>query len=399
MKVAAVIPHWNRASLLRTLLENLKEQSRKFDEVIVVDNGSTDGSADLAEKAGALVIRLDRNYGFAAAVNRGVAATDADWVAILNNDVTLDPAWLGRLCGVSAGARDIHNSGLLAESSSIEVTAKDDYASKRDELCRILEEKRPGLSADLYKATAGSRAPGKHGREREADRGESEQSPQSKATAEVVFATGKILSARDHSILDGAWDEVSRAACPVRIGSGAPDGPFWNVQRPIPMASMTACLIRRKAFTDLGPLDERFESYLEDVDFGLRCAKAGLTGVYEPAAVAYHQGSSTWGRWNPDTVRLLSRNQILLYAKHFRGQPRWPILAGQLLWGLVALRHGCGWAWLKGKLAGLKMGDSIENETRDTQALAGFLRTSEAAILEHCRETYWRLYAWLAPLR
>ncbi len=122
------------------------------------------------------------------------------------------------------------------------------------------------------------------------------------------------------------------------------------------MASLTACLIRREAFNALGPLDERFESYLEDVDFGLRCAKAGLTGVYEPAAVAYHQGSSTWGRWNPDTVRLLSRNQILLAAKHFRGQPQWPILVGQLLWGLVALRHGCGWAWLEGKLAGLKDG-------------------------------------------
>ena len=96
MKVAAVIPHWNRAALLRTLLENLKVQTRRFDEVVVVDNGSTDGSADLAEQAGARVIRLDRNYGFAVAVNRGIAATDADWVAILNNDVTLDPAWLER---------------------------------------------------------------------------------------------------------------------------------------------------------------------------------------------------------------------------------------------------------------------------------------------------------------
>lgn len=312
MKVAAVIPHWNRAELLGTLLENLRLQTRAFDEIVVVDNGSTDGSADMAEQAGAHVIRLDHNRGFAVAVNRGVEATDADWVAILNNDVALDPVWLERLLAVEG----------------------------------------------------------------------------------VSFATGKILSSLDPSRLDGAWDAISRSACPVRIGAGAPDGPEWNESRAISMASMTASLVRRAAWM---PLDERFESYLEDVDLGLRFTKAGLTGVYEPAAVAYHQGSSTWGRWNPDTVRLLSRNQVLLASKHFRGQPWWPILAGQLLWGLVALRHGCGWAWCRGKLAGLRLAPSIENETHDAHSFTVLVRDSEAEILAHRHELYWRLYFWLAP--
>ena len=53
-------------------------------------------------------------------------------------------------------------------------------------------------------------------------------------------------------------------------------------------------------------LDERFESYLEDVDFGLRCAEAGLSGLYVPDAVAYHQGSATLGRWHPETVRKIA---------------------------------------------------------------------------------------------
>ena len=114
MKVAAVIPHWNRATLLRTLLDNLKLQTRPFDQILVVDNGSTDGSADLAEQAGANVIRLDRNYGFAVAVNRGIAATDAEWIAILNNDVTLDPAWLERLLSASINAQDVRASALSA---------------------------------------------------------------------------------------------------------------------------------------------------------------------------------------------------------------------------------------------------------------------------------------------
>ncbi len=312
MKVAAVIPHWNRAAMLRTLLENLKQQTRPFDEVVVVDNGSTDGSVEVAEEAGARVVRLDRNYGFAVAVNRGIAATNADWVAILNNDVTLDPSWLERLLNVSVN---------------------------------------------------------------------------------VSFATGKILSARDRSILDGTWDAISRAACPVRIGSGTPDSAVWDNSRIIHIASMTACLFRRELFSQVGPLDERFGSYLEDVDFGLRCAKGGFGGVYEPSATAYHQGSSTLGRWNPDTVQLLSRNQVLLACKHFGGQPRWPILAGQLLWGLVALRHGCGLAWLRGKLAGLSL--KVENDTKDAPEFTTLLRESEADIFAHHHELYWRLYSWL----
>ena len=71
---AAVIPHWNRRDLLELLLRNLREQTLPFDEILVVDNGSTDDSVALAERAGARVLQLNRNLGFAAAVNRGIEA-------------------------------------------------------------------------------------------------------------------------------------------------------------------------------------------------------------------------------------------------------------------------------------------------------------------------------------
>ena len=77
-------------------------------------------------------------------------------------------------------------------------------------------------------------------------------------------------------------------------------------------------------------------------------------GFIEPAAVAWHRGSATLGAWNSDTVRLIARNQVLLAAKYFRGQPRWPIVAGQLLWGFLALRHGRGLSYIRGKISGLR---------------------------------------------
>ena len=87
-RVAAVIPTWNRRDLLATLLRNLAAQACPFTEIIVVDNGSEDDSVELAASVGARVLRMGSNLGFAAAVNRGVEAADAEWVAILNNDVT-----------------------------------------------------------------------------------------------------------------------------------------------------------------------------------------------------------------------------------------------------------------------------------------------------------------------
>lgn len=317
--VAAVIPHWNRRELLVTLLESLRAQKLPFDEIIVADNGSSDDSAEVAERAGARVLRLGRNFGFAAAVNRGIEAAQSDWVAILNNDVTLEPEWL----------------------------------------CALLE--------------AASRE-------------------------SAWFAAGKTLRTGVPGVLDGTFDEISRGACACRCGSGKPDGPWWNEPHGIRFAPMTAALFRRDLFRQVGTLDESFGSYLEDVEFGLRCALAGRGGVYVPAAVAHHRGSATRGEWHSDTVRQIARNQVLLAAKHFRGQSRFPIVAGQLLWGLVAFRHGRGWSYLRGKIGGIRAARRVSAQPASAR-LTPILQASEQEILEIHRRTgfdsYWRAYFWL----
>ena len=83
------------------------------------------------------------------------------------------------------------------------------------------------------------------------------------------------------------------------------------------MAPATAALFRADLFRRVGTFDATFESYLEDVDFGLRCALAGFSGAYVPDAVAYHWGSASLGPWNPEVVRLIARNQSYLVAKHY----------------------------------------------------------------------------------
>jgi GT2 family glycosyltransferase len=318
--VSIVIPNWNGRALLVRLLERLAAQTRPPEEVLVVDNGSTDGSAEAARALGATVIEMGTNAGFARAVNRGVTESAGAWIGVVNNDVEPRQDWLERLL---AGVGD------------------------------------------------------------------------------AWFATGKILSETGPTRIDGAWDALARSGCACRCGWGAEDGPRWNQRRRIRGAPLTAALVRRAAFDRVGMLDERFESYLEDVDFGLRCALAGLDGVYLPEAVAWHRGSATLGAWSPAMVRLMARNQVLLVAKHFSTKclmrNAWAVFAGQALWGVLALRHGAGLAYLRGKEEGLRRFRLWREAGRSE--LEGILAEGEAEIRNLVREGrfgwYWRVYCAL----
>jgi GT2 family glycosyltransferase len=100
MTVAVLVVNWNAGSLLGRCLESLATQERFPDRIVVVDNGSTDDSLDLAAPylGGAQVIRLKDNVGFARANNIAArAAGDVDALALLNPDAFAEPGWLAAL--------------------------------------------------------------------------------------------------------------------------------------------------------------------------------------------------------------------------------------------------------------------------------------------------------------
>ena len=108
-----IIVNSNSGSYLARALEAVARQTLAPAATYLVDNGSTDGSADQAEARfpSVEVIRLGRNAGFAAANNIAVRHTDCDWVALLNPDAFPEPEWLEALVEASAGAPD---TALLA---------------------------------------------------------------------------------------------------------------------------------------------------------------------------------------------------------------------------------------------------------------------------------------------
>jgi len=96
LQICVIIPNYNGEALLGPCLDSILAQSRPPGQVIVVDNGSTDRSRELvrAHPLAPVLIELDRNLGFAAAVNQGIAKAEVDAVALLNNDAVADADWL-----------------------------------------------------------------------------------------------------------------------------------------------------------------------------------------------------------------------------------------------------------------------------------------------------------------
>ncbi len=94
--VSIIIPNLNGAHHLPTCLESLRRQSLRDFEVIVVDNGSTDGSLDLLARGypEVRVLALGQNRGFAGACNAGIRAARGEFIVLLNNDTEADPRWL-----------------------------------------------------------------------------------------------------------------------------------------------------------------------------------------------------------------------------------------------------------------------------------------------------------------
>jgi GT2 family glycosyltransferase len=299
--VSVIIPAWNQPRLVASVLDNLRKQTSAPAEILVVDSGSTDDVAGVAVKAGARVVRLSENRGFAAAVNAGILESRSDWLPILNNDVELNPDWIETALR-AAGEESAH------------------------------------------------------------------------------FVIGKLLQMRSPERLDGTWDLISRAGCAWRCGWNAPDGDLWHQRRRVQFGSFTALLIERAIFDKAGLLDTRYDSYYEDVDFGIRCALAGFTGVYEPTAIGKHLGSATLGTGSRSTY-LISRNQVLLASKFGIARlSRWRVLVGQALFVMTRVRQGTLGAALRGKWDGLRLSRSWRRYEPELHRIREMLEKSEADI-------------------
>jgi len=114
--VSVIIANWNGRQLLPECLDALKRQTYRDFEVIVVDNGSTDGSVDFLREnysGFATVLPQEKNLGFGLANNVGIKQAKGKYIALLNNDAVADEHWLEELVK-AADAVDARTVGMFA---------------------------------------------------------------------------------------------------------------------------------------------------------------------------------------------------------------------------------------------------------------------------------------------
>ncbi len=107
-KVSVVVISYNGERHLEECLSSVLEAEGPLEEVIFVDDGSTDGSVSLVQRKfpRVKIVALRENSGPAAARNAGVECSKARWVCLIDNDIRVDKRWLAELCKASGEKGD-----------------------------------------------------------------------------------------------------------------------------------------------------------------------------------------------------------------------------------------------------------------------------------------------------
>jgi GT2 family glycosyltransferase len=243
--------------MMSKCLDSLGRQTYGSHRVLLVDNASSKDILPEIAHAYPLVeiLRLDQNHGFSGGINRGVAATGADYICVLNFDTVVEP----------------------------------DFIS---EMVKVIE-----TDADM-----------------------------------VGVAPKMLISDRPH-IFDSIGIAMAGNAGAFNQAIGQPDIGQYDFSERVFGACFGAALLRREAFdpAQVGPLDETYFMYFEDVDW---CFRANLTGrkfYTAPRAVVYHEhSSSVKDKGYQFKYKLIEKNLLRTVVKNYQRRQAVKIAATRL---------------------------------------------------------------------
>ena len=274
MRCGVVILNWNGEAMLRQYLPSVLAYTQLPGvEIVVADNGSTDGSLAYLQTQDVRVIALDQNYGFAEGYNRAIAQVDSEYVVLLNSDVEVTPHWLDTMLEYM----DAHPDVMAAQPKVLSWISKQEYeAGKRAAICF----EHAGAAGGMMDILG------------------------------YPYCRGRLMTHVEED--RGQYDDVK----PI----------FW---------ATGACLLTRtRVYKELGGLDARFFAHQEEIDLCWRMHNYASgeepTIVAIPQAVVYHLGGGTLGYENSRKTFLNFRNNLLMLYKNLPGSHRWWIMLVRL---------------------------------------------------------------------
>ena len=247
--LAVIVVNWNTVDLLDDCLGSIVEHTGAEHriEVVVVDNGSDDGSVEHLEThwPGVRVIANEQNLGFCRANNQAIRATAAPRLLLMNTDARLTPGCL------EAMVRHLEDDPLAA----------------------VVGPRLVYADGTFQRWTAG-------------------QCPSLRSCASYLFGLDRL--AGEGSALSGMY---------LRHDTAVPFRPGW--------VTSAVMLLRRDALAQIGFLDESIFVYMDDVDLCQRATDAGWHVWYAADATAVHfMGASSrrrTGTVSPEALRALNR--------------------------------------------------------------------------------------------
>lgn len=276
VKVSVIVLNWNGRRFLEACLESLLGQSFRDFEIVLVDNGSTDGSVDFIKERYAAnlalesqpclrLVALPKNTGFAGGNLAGLPAcnVEAEYIVTLNNDTCTAADWLEKL--------------VIAMDSQPQT--------------------------EYWGAACGPML------------------FQSSQHDQPIIAAAGIAVYRNGLAMDGQVGQLYQPDEKVREVFGPCAG---------------AALYRREALAEVGFFDKAFFAYLEDADLAWRLRLNGWRTLYVPMAKVWHAYSGTGGQGSPFKNYQLGRNRVWVLLKNWPASLWLRYLPQVLLYDLAA---------------------------------------------------------------
>jgi GT2 family glycosyltransferase len=240
-------------------------------EVLIIDNGSTDNSLKLLEKdyPWVKVISLEKNYGFAKAVNEGIKSSTEELILLINNDLRLKEDFF--LCFLEYLSRRSKDS-----KSHLEGDRKD-------------TKSRPQSGRDFPEVE----------------------------TPPYLFLATRVLTEKGDKI-DSCGIEYKFYGKAFKRFNGLPANTPEVLKKSAVLGANASCAIYKREFFDrLGLFDKDFHSYLEDVDISLRAHFKKLRCLYLPDLVSYHKGEATSKQLGLYKAKQDLKNNIFLIINNY----------------------------------------------------------------------------------